>query len=134
MWKQFIENCRKHYDVGAFVTVDEQLIPFQGRCSFRQYMPSKPDKYGMKLFLLCDCLTGYTFNGMPYIGRQENHRNVGLSADVVKFLSQPLHLTGVSITTDNWFTSSQLATDLLQKQIILLGTMRKTGENFRLNL
>ena len=46
----------------------------------------------MKLFLLYDCLTGYTFNGMPYIGRQENHRNVGLSADVVKFLSQPLHI------------------------------------------
>ena len=53
-------------------------------------MPSKPDKYGMKLFLLCDCLTGYTFNGMPYIGRQGNQRNVGLSADVVKHLSQPL--------------------------------------------
>ena len=50
MWEQFIDNCRKHYAVGAFVTVDEQLIPFRGRCSFRQYMPSKPDKYGMKLF------------------------------------------------------------------------------------
>ena len=28
MWKQFVENCRKCYVVSAFVTVDEQLIPF----------------------------------------------------------------------------------------------------------
>ena len=60
-----------------------------------------------------------------YIRLQANHRNIGLSADVVKFLSQQLHFTRVNITTDNWFASSQLATDLLQKQITLLGTMRK---------
>ena len=125
MWEQFVENCRKCYVVSAFVTVDEQLIPFRGRCSFKQYMPSKPDKYGMKLFLLCDCLTGYTFNGKPYLGRQGNQRNVGLASDVVKILSSPLHFSGINITTDNWFTSSQLAADLLQKQITLLGTMRK---------
>ena len=109
----------------AFVTVDEQLIPFPGRCSFKQYMPSKPDKYEMKLFLLCDCLTGYTFNGKQYLGRQANQRNVGLASDVVKILSSPFHFSGINITTDNWFTSSQLAADLLQKQITLLGTMRK---------
>ena len=50
MRKQFIDNCRKQYAVSAFVTVDEQLIPFRGHCSFWQYMPSKPDKYGIKLF------------------------------------------------------------------------------------
>ena len=124
MWEQFIDNCRKHYAVGAFVNVDEQLTPFRGRCSFRQYIPSKPDNYRMKLFLLCDCLTGYTFNRMPHIGGQENRRNVGLSADV-KFLFQSLHFTGFNIKTSNWFTSFQLATDLLQKQITLLGRMRK---------
>ena len=62
---------------------------------------------------------------MPYIGRQENYRNVRLSADVVKFLSKPLHFTEVNITTDHWFTSSQLTTDLIQKQITLVGTIRK---------
>ena len=107
------------------VTVDEQLIPFRGCCSFKQYMPSKPDKYGTKLFLLYDCLTGYTFNGKPYLGRQGNQRNVGLASDVVKILSSPLHFSGINITMDNWFTSSQLAADLLQKQVTLLGTMRK---------
>ena len=36
--------------------------------------------------------------------------------------------------TDNRFTSSQLAADLHRKQITLLETMRKTSENFPLNL
>ena len=125
MWEQFVENCRKCYVVSAFVTVDKQLIPFRGCCSFKQYMPSKPDKYGMKLFLLCDCLTGNTFNRKPYFGRQGNQRNVGLASDGVKILSSPLHFSEINITTDNSFTSSQLAADLLQKQITLLGTMRK---------
>ena len=50
--KAFIENCCKHYAMSAYVTIDEQLIPFRWRCGFRQYMPKKPDKYGMKLFLM----------------------------------------------------------------------------------
>ena len=123
MWEQFGENCRKCSVVSAFVTVDEQLIPFRGCCNFKQYMPSKPDKYGM--FLLCDCLTGYTFNEKAYLERQGNQRNVGLASDVVKILCSPLHFYGINIITDNWFTSSQLAADLLRKQITLLGTMRK---------
>ena len=27
-WNRFIENCRKHYAVSAYVTIDEQLMPF----------------------------------------------------------------------------------------------------------
>ena len=98
-------------------------------------MLNKLDKYGLKLFLLCNCLAGYTFHGMPYIGRPRNERNVGLSSDVVKFLSTLLRLSGINVTkSDDWFTSSQLAADLLHKQITLLGTLRKTSEHFPLNL
>ena len=34
-WNRFIENCCKHYGVTAYVTIEKQLIPFQGRCGFR---------------------------------------------------------------------------------------------------
>ena len=97
-------------------------------------MLNKLDKCGLKLSLLCDCLADYRFNGMPYIGRQGNQRDVGLSSDVVKFLSTLLHFSGINVTTDNWFTSSQLAVYLLQKQITYLVMMRKTSKNFPLNL
>ena len=38
---------------------------------------------------------------MLYIGCQGNQRNVGLSSDVVKFLSTLPHFSGVNVTTDN---------------------------------
>ena len=61
----------KFYAVVTCVTVDEQLIPFRDRCSFRAYMRNKSDNYGLKQFLCCDYLAKYTLNGMPYIGRQK---------------------------------------------------------------
>ncbi|XP_018600224.2 piggyBac transposable element-derived protein 4-like [Scleropages formosus] len=125
VWNAFIENCRKNYMVGAYVTIDEQLIPFRGRCSFRQYMPNKPDKSGMKLFLMCDVATAYTFNGLPYVGCEGNRQNIGLADSVVKKLVEPVHHSGINVTTDSWFTSAELAADLLCKKITLLGTIHQ---------
>ena len=72
---------------------------------------------------------------MAYIEGQRNHRNVGLSTDVVKFLSQPLHFTVVDITTDNWFTGSQLAIGFtLETNHFARYDEKKTGEKFTLNL
>ena len=47
VWELFIENCKTSYDLGGYTTVDEQLVRFRGRCSFTQYMPSKPGKKGI---------------------------------------------------------------------------------------
>ena len=124
-WNRFIENCRKHYAVSAYVTIDEQLILFRGQCGFRQSMRKKPDKYEMKLFFMCDCTSGYTYNGLPYTGREGDTRRVGLAQHVFKTLCNPVHNSGINVTTDNWFTSTKLAKDLLLKQITLLETLRK---------
>ncbi|GBP30200.1 hypothetical protein EVAR_94508_1 [Eumeta japonica] len=35
----------------AEITLDEQLLAFRGRCAFRQYIPNKPAKYGIKVFV-----------------------------------------------------------------------------------
>ena len=79
----------------------------------------------MKLFLICDCTSGYTYNGLPYTGREGDTRRVGLVEHVVKNLCNPVHNFGINVTTDNWLTSTKLAEDLLLKQITLLGTLRK---------
>ncbi|KAJ8945554.1 hypothetical protein NQ318_020400 [Aromia moschata] len=46
----FIEKCRQGYHHSEYVTIDEMLLGFRGHCSFRQYIPSKPNKYGIKSF------------------------------------------------------------------------------------
>ena len=45
MWEQ---RLSKLYISSEHVTADETLVPFCGRCSFKQYMPSKLAKYGLK--------------------------------------------------------------------------------------
>ncbi|CAK9801677.1 PiggyBac transposable element-derived protein 4 [Anthophora quadrimaculata] len=49
----FTENCKKSYSATNTGCVDEQLMTFRGRCSFKVYMASKPGKYGIKIWTLC---------------------------------------------------------------------------------
>ncbi|XP_067121737.1 piggyBac transposable element-derived protein 4-like [Centruroides vittatus] len=123
----FTNNCIKNYNVSEYCTVDEKLEGFRGRCGFRQYIPSKPNKYGIKIFLLVDSKTFYTHNLEVYCGKQpDGPFSVSNSADsVVKRLTRPIVNSGRNITTDNWFTSFSLATDLLQDRLTLVGTIRK---------
>ena len=41
-----------------FLCIDETLYPFRGKCSFRQFIPSKPSRYGIKYWCLIDVILG----------------------------------------------------------------------------
>ena len=126
MWQKFTQNCKSHFDPGVNLCIDEQLIPFRGRCSFRQYLPSKPDKYGLKIFLLVDCDTGYMYDGIPYTGAaQDSTRTCGLASKITKDLLCNLYNTGRNVTADNYFTDFDLAAELLRKRLTYVGTVRK---------
>nr|CAI5822388.1 unnamed protein product [Callosobruchus analis] len=58
IWDIFIGNCMNNYKPNAYVTIDE-LVGFRGKCPFRiyEYMPNKPNKYGIKIVMLCDVAT-----------------------------------------------------------------------------
>ncbi|XP_029900730.1 piggyBac transposable element-derived protein 4-like [Myripristis murdjan] len=57
------------FNPGPEVTVDERLLHFRGKCPFRQYMPSKPGKYGIKIWAACDARTSYAWNLQIYTGK-----------------------------------------------------------------
>ncbi|XP_067102693.1 piggyBac transposable element-derived protein 4-like [Osmerus mordax] len=66
---------------GPEVTVDEQLLAFRGRCPFKQYMPSKPAKYGIKSWVACDAKSSYAWKMQVYTGKQMDgvpERNQGM--------------------------------------------------------
>ena len=77
----FLKNIRRVYIPNESITVDEQLIGYRGRIPGRTYMPSKPRKYGLKIFWACESSTGHALNAMAYSGREGNrvHRNLGQS-------------------------------------------------------
>ncbi|XP_054866815.1 piggyBac transposable element-derived protein 4-like [Amphiprion ocellaris] len=89
-------------------------------------MPSKPAKYGLKIFWMCDGRVPYAIDGIVYTGRQpgeEAHRNLG--ADVVHQLCSTITGTGRNITVDNFFTSVPLAASLLEENLTIVGTLRQ---------
>ena len=47
--------------------IDEQLLPCKTR--FIQYIPLKPDKFGIKYWLISDVDSKYICNGFPYLGK-----------------------------------------------------------------
>ena len=56
------------YTPGPYLTVDEMLVEFHGRVSFRQYIPTKPGKFGIKIFWLVDADTSMPLTFVIYIG------------------------------------------------------------------
>lgn len=123
IWDEVNKNLLKRYIPGKNLTVDEQLVPFRGRVSFKQYIPSKPD--GMKIWWICDSQTSYLLKGIPYLGKDGDNRVVNLATKVVEELCAPFHRTNRNLTFDNFFTSFELAQKLLSVGLTSIGTLRK---------
>lgn len=119
-----VRNSQKCYQHGPCVTVDEQLCPFRGRCSFIQYMPSKPAKYGLKHWLLCDAHTYYCSNIVLYTGKDSSRGDTSLGEHVVMTMCTHLYGSGRNVTCDNFFTSLSLARSLENKSLTIVGTVR----------
>ena len=56
------------------LSIDEAMIAFRGHLSFRQYLPAKPTKYGVKVWEICDSRNGYCFDFDVYLGRPTGAR------------------------------------------------------------
>jgi len=123
-WEHWEEILSKFYNPGTNVTVDEQLVGFRGRCPFKQYIPSKPAKYGIKIWTLCDsassyCLKAQVYTGKPPGGTREKNQGMRVVMDLTQ------ELRGQNVTCDNFFTSYMLGQALLKRNITMLGTMRR---------
>ncbi|XP_030758825.1 piggyBac transposable element-derived protein 4-like [Sitophilus oryzae] len=122
----FNNKFQSLFTPGEYLTVDEQLLAFRGNCSFRQYIPSKPAKYGLKVFAMCDSKTAYTVSLEPYVGKQPPgpYEQSNSGEDIVLRLVAPVEGTNRNITADNWFTSLSLAKSLKTKKLTYVGTIR----------
>ncbi|CAF1557825.1 unnamed protein product, partial [Rotaria sordida] len=126
IWSDFQDKLKTCYTPGLDLTIDEQLLSFRGKCPFRQFIPKKPDKYGLKFWLCVDAESYCVLNAFPYIGRQpgqEKQKHIGES--VVLELLKPFYGSNRNVTMDNFFTSVSLAKNLQTKNLTLIGTLRK---------
>ena len=106
IWDLFQEWCQVCYKPGAFLTIDEKLVPFRGWCSFCIYMKSKPDKYGIKVWVITNSELHYVLNSQVCLGKVGLNPEVGQGQRVVEELSQIYYGSGQNITCDNFFITS----------------------------
>jgi hypothetical protein len=88
---------------------------------------AKPESYGLKAYPMVDARTFYTCNMEIYLGRQAGNNPIdNTPGAVVKRLIAPISGSGRNVTTDNWYTSVDLALDLKRNhRLTLVGTIRK---------
>ena len=102
MWKMrwfldcLLAQFQALYEVDGNVSVDESMIKFKGRLSFRQYLPMKPTKWGIKVWVMAESATGYVTNFQVYAGR-EGSGEKGLAHRVVMDLARPYYGSHLSI-------------------------------------
>ncbi|KAK0053882.1 piggyBac transposable element-derived protein 3 [Biomphalaria pfeifferi] len=63
-------KCIKLYQPHQNDSIDERMVRNKGKYAFRQYIRDKPTKWGMKLWILADSLSGYTYDFDIYLGKQ----------------------------------------------------------------
>ena len=107
-----VQRCKANYKLQRDISVDESMIGFKGRIHFRQYMPAKPTKWGIKVWALCESSSGYCSNLEVYTGKKRGGRQHGLGYDVVWNLSEPFHNKNHHLYYDRFFSSVLLAEHL----------------------
>ena len=103
--------------------IDEAMIPFKGRSGVKQYMPKKPIKRGIKVWVRADSANGYFCDFNVYIGASASPEK-GLGARVVKELTRSLVGKNYHIFCDNFFSGVDLFADLQKDGIYACGTLR----------
>ncbi|KAL0182470.1 hypothetical protein M9458_021845, partial [Cirrhinus mrigala] len=106
--------------------VDEQIIPFKGKHSSKQYIPKKPKPWGFKVWVRAGT-SGYMYRFELYQGASGGRGDVGelgMAAEVVVRLCSDIHNNGHKVFFDNYFCSMPLLEKLREYGIESTGTCR----------
>jgi len=125
-----LKNFQNLILAGKNLAVDESLLKFKGRLLFRQYIPTKRARFGIKFFIISDSSTNFIINMIPYQGKktqisEELVKNFGYGGAVVLSLMDPYLNSNRIVFIDNYFSSPKLTKELFEKKTGVVGTVRK---------
>ena len=130
--KTLAKNAPELYSLHQEISVDESMIGTKCRLSFIQYMPKKPTKWGIKVWVCSDAHTGYIYSFDVYTGANSSipvHPK-GQAYGVVMKLLESLLGKGHAVYMDNFYSSPELFEDLLSYKTLASGTARTNRKNF----
>jgi hypothetical protein len=118
-------SYEKYYNPSEHLAVDEIIVKFKGKVIFRQYIPKKHKRFGIKIYKLCDA-AGYTYDMKVYLGKDKKRTYKDLTAThaTVSDLCRRVEGVGHKLYMDNFFSSPALFDDLATKKISSCGTVR----------
>ena len=123
---------QQHLSPSQELSIDEAMIAFRGRVSFRQYIRGKPQPWGIKAYVLSESRTGYMYNIIIYYGKETQlttKPGMNHTTNVVLTLMDPLKDLGYDLFTDRFYTSPMLANELLLIGTTLTGTVMTNRKN-----
>jgi len=94
----------KFYNPLEHLAVDEVIVKFQGSVIFRQYIPKKRKRFGIKIYKLCD-ESGYMYDMRVYLGRDSRSATDDMTAThtTVRHLTCTVEGLGHKLFMDNIF-------------------------------
>ena len=121
-----VKHFQQRYHPNRELSVDEAMIGFKGRLNFKQYMPGKPQKWGIKVWELANSKNGYVLNMQVYTGKDafDERSGQGLGRRVVDFLTKPVQNKFHHVYFDNFFSSVDLLEHLEENDTYACSTVR----------
>ncbi len=121
---EFNKNFQQYWIPYKYMSVDECMIAFKGRVSFKQFLPSKPIKYGIKKYALCD-IAGYMYSFFTYKG-QKSLRSTKSVATIVQDFANDMPQDDQTrvLVFDNYYSSLKLSKSLMEKNVLHICTVR----------
>ena len=105
--KHVINNIQTKYYPKQNLSLDDSMMLWRGRLSFRQYIPSKAHKYGIKFYELCSS-DGFLLNFLIYKGKGTVIDENGVTFGIVTKLMKNYLGKGHTLYMDNFYNSIQL--------------------------
>lgn len=126
-----VKNFKGNMNPSANLSVDETMVGFRGRFGAKQYIPNKPNKYGIKAFTIADSKSGYILDTLLYTGADTldhsdpQYASLPQPARIVLTLCNDYLEQGRTVFTDRYYTSIPLAQVLEAHQTAFTGTCMK---------
>ncbi|KAF7692148.1 PiggyBac transposable element-derived protein 4 [Cucumispora dikerogammari] len=101
------------------LAIDKSTIPRKGRCVSLVYKKTKPNRWGMKLDMLCSSEDGHVYRFMLHTGERTS------IFETVNYLTYRYRQHKIHLFIDNFYTTPPLFEDLLGKEFFATETCKK---------
>ena len=124
-----VERWQSLLTLECNISVDEALLLWKGRLSWKQFIRTKRARFGIKSFVLAEASSGYVWNSIIYTGddalldRENSYQYQ--ATKIVMTLTEKVLDKGRCLYVDNWYSSMELLDELRKRATDVIGTIRK---------